>query len=37
MYPTIGKMFELTVDKYPERQALVYPAKGQSWSYRGVG
>lgn len=34
MYPTIGKMFELTVDKYPERQALVYPTKGQSWSYR---
>lgn len=34
MYLTIGKMFENTVNKYPEREALVYQQKGQRWTYR---
>ena len=33
MYPTIGKTLSLTADKYPERDAIVYPRRDQRWSY----
>ncbi|WP_366922766.1 long-chain-fatty-acid--CoA ligase [Metallumcola ferriviriculae] len=33
MYPTLKDMFEQTVTKYPDREALVYPQKNQRWSF----
>ncbi|KZN22954.1 long-chain fatty acid--CoA ligase [Haladaptatus sp. R4] len=34
MHPTVGDTLSLTAEKYPERTALVYPRKDQTWSYR---
>ena len=33
MYPTIGETLSLTADKYPERDAIVYPRRDQRWTY----
>lgn len=30
---TVARMLELTVQKYPHREALVYPEKNQRWTY----
>jgi long-chain acyl-CoA synthetase len=34
MYPTVGDTLTLTVEKYPNRTAVVYPRKNQSMTYR---
>ncbi|EMA56882.1 long-chain-fatty-acid--CoA ligase [Halococcus thailandensis] len=34
MYPTVGESLTLTAEKYPDRDAIVYPQKNQEWSYR---
>ncbi len=34
MHPSVGDTLSLTAEKYPERTALVYPRKDQSWTYR---
>lgn len=33
MFNSVGRMFELAVQKYPNREALVYPEKNQRWTY----
>jgi acyl-CoA synthetase (AMP-forming)/AMP-acid ligase II len=33
MHPTIADTLELSADRYPERDALVYPRKGQRWTF----
>lgn len=33
MYPTLRETLELTAKRYPERDALVYPRRDQSWTY----
>ncbi|PSP50207.1 long-chain fatty acid--CoA ligase [Halobacteriales archaeon QH_7_69_31] len=33
MYPTIGETLSLTAEKYPERDAIVYPRRDQRWTY----
>lgn len=33
MYPTVGETLTLTAEKYPDRDAIVYPKKDQEWSY----
>ncbi len=33
-HPTIADTLEQTVDRYPDRDAIVYPRKGQRWTYR---
>ncbi|WP_126661168.1 long-chain-fatty-acid--CoA ligase [Haloterrigena salifodinae] len=32
-HPTIGDTLEQTVERYPERDAIVYPRKDQRWTY----
>ncbi|SEP86935.1 fatty acid--CoA ligase [Natrinema salaciae] len=32
-HPTIGDTLEQTVDRHPERDAIVYPRKDQRWTY----
>ena len=32
-HPTIGDTLEGTVDRYPDRDAIVYPRKDQRWTY----
>ncbi|ADB60972.1 AMP-dependent synthetase and ligase [Haloterrigena turkmenica DSM 5511] len=32
-HPTIGDTLEQTVDRYPDRDAIVYPRKDQRWTY----
>ncbi|WP_226041699.1 long-chain-fatty-acid--CoA ligase [Natrinema sp. DC36] len=32
-HPTIGDTLEQTVDRYPERDAIIYPRKDQYWTY----
>ncbi|WP_440771303.1 fatty acid--CoA ligase [Natronorubrum sp. DTA28] len=32
-HPTIGDTLEQTVDRYPDRDAIIYPRKDQRWSY----
>ncbi|WP_339103416.1 fatty acid--CoA ligase [Haloterrigena salinisoli] len=32
-HPTIGDTVEQTVDRYPDRDAIVYPRKDQRWTY----
>lgn len=32
-YPTLKTLFEQTVERYPNRDAVVYPKKNQRWSY----
>jgi fatty-acyl-CoA synthase len=32
-YPTLKTMFEQTVERYPDRNAVIYPKKGQRWTY----
>lgn len=32
-YPTIGDTLEQTVERYPKKDAIVYPRKEQRWSY----
>ncbi|MGP4078459.1 fatty acid--CoA ligase [Pseudalkalibacillus sp. R45] len=34
MYVTIGKLFDLTVQKFPNKEALVDAATNQRWTYR---
>jgi long-chain acyl-CoA synthetase len=34
MYPTIGKILEQTVQKYPEKEALFDVEKNRRWTYR---
>ncbi|WKA55082.1 fatty acid--CoA ligase [Planococcus shixiaomingii] len=34
MYATLGKIFDQTVSKYPEKEALVDLRKNQRWTYR---
>ncbi|MBH8601524.1 fatty acid--CoA ligase [Thermoactinomyces sp. CICC 23799] len=34
MYPTIGKILEQTVQKYPEKEALFDAEKNRRWTYR---
>ncbi|WP_408007380.1 fatty acid--CoA ligase [Pseudalkalibacillus sp. A8] len=34
MYVTIGKLFELTVQKFPNKEALVDAATNQRWTYQ---
>ncbi|WP_336325801.1 long-chain-fatty-acid--CoA ligase [Halovenus sp. HT40] len=33
MYPTLRETLEQTADKYPEKDALIYPRRDQRWSY----
>ncbi len=33
MYPSIRETLEFTADKYPDRDALIYPRREQRWSY----
>jgi len=33
MYPSIRETLEFTADKYPEKDALVYPRRDQRWTY----
>jgi long-chain acyl-CoA synthetase len=33
MYPTLRETLELTAEKYPERDAIVYPRRDQRWTY----
>ncbi|MDM5197369.1 fatty acid--CoA ligase [Fictibacillus enclensis] len=33
MYPTIGKLFDQSVKKYPKKEALVDVSQGKRWSY----
>ncbi|MFB6170296.1 MAG: long-chain-fatty-acid--CoA ligase [Haloarculaceae archaeon] len=33
MYPTLADVLELTAEKYPDREAFVYPRKDQRWTY----
>ncbi len=33
MYMTIGRIFDLTVGKYPNKEALVEPARNIRWTY----
>ncbi len=33
MYPTIGETLELTAKRHPDRDAIVYPYRGQRWTY----
>lgn len=32
-YPTLKTMFEQTVERYPDKDAIIYPKKGQRWTY----
>ncbi|QFU83859.1 fatty acid--CoA ligase [Natronorubrum aibiense] len=32
-HPTIGDTLEQTVDRYPDRDAIIYPRKDQRWTY----
>ncbi|QLK26132.1 fatty acid--CoA ligase [Natrinema zhouii] len=32
-HPTIGDTLEQTVDRHPERDAIIYPRKDQHWTY----
>jgi len=32
-HPTIGDTLEQTVDRYPDRDAIIYPRKDQHWTY----
>jgi acyl-CoA synthetase (AMP-forming)/AMP-acid ligase II len=32
---TLGDTLEQTVDRYPDREAVVYPRRDQSWTYTG--
>ncbi|MGA9174439.1 MAG: AMP-binding protein, partial [Thermoactinomyces sp.] len=34
MHPTIGRMFEQTVEKFPEKEALYDVKKGRRFTYR---
>jgi acyl-CoA synthetase (AMP-forming)/AMP-acid ligase II len=33
MYPTLADTLELTAEKFPEKDALVYPRRDQRWTY----
>ena len=33
MHPSLRDTLELTADKYPERDAIVYPRRDQRWTY----
>jgi acyl-CoA synthetase (AMP-forming)/AMP-acid ligase II len=33
MYPSLRETLELTAEKYPERDALIYPRRNQRWTY----
>jgi acyl-CoA synthetase (AMP-forming)/AMP-acid ligase II len=33
MYPTLGDTLEASADKFPEKDALVYPERDQRWTY----
>ncbi|MFQ3318549.1 MAG: long-chain acyl-CoA synthetase [Natronomonas sp.] len=33
MYPSLRDTLELTVEKYPDRDAIVYPRREQRWTY----
>ena len=34
MYMTIGRIFDLSVGKYPNKEALVEPEKNIRWTYK---
>ena len=36
MYPTLADTLEGTTERFPEKTALAYPRKDQSWTYREV-
>lgn len=33
MYATLGKIFDQTVSRYPDKEALVDIRRGQRWTY----
>lgn len=34
MYMTVGRIFDLSVGKYPNKEALVEPEKNIRWTYK---